>query len=106
MKRSPPIKQGWKVELSGADGWTMRHPNGLYVVCSYSGGWDHASVSQRGRIPTWEEMCFVKDSLWEPEDCVVQYHPAKSEYVNLHPNCLHLWRPQRVLLPTPPRIMV
>lgn len=23
---------------------------------------------------------------------VIQIHPAKSEYVNLHPYALHLWR--------------
>jgi hypothetical protein len=37
---------------------------------------------------------------------VVQYHPAKSEYVNNMPNCLHLWRPVNEAMPTPPSIMV
>lgn len=44
------------------------------------------------RTPTWEEMCQVKDIFWDDEECVVQYHPPKSEYVNNHPHVLHLWK--------------
>jgi len=32
--------------------------------------------------------------------------PAESEYVNLHPFCLHLWRPKGTTIPTPPRALV
>lgn len=31
-----------------------------------------------------------------------QLHPAKSEYVNIHPYCLHLWRPLEREIPMPP----
>lgn len=48
-------------------------------------GWEHVSVSTRRRVPNWTEMCFVKDLFWAPEECVVQFHPPKSEYVNNHP---------------------
>ena len=44
------------------------------------------------RTPTWEEMCYVKDQFWGDEDVVVQFHPKKSEYVNVHSYVLHLWR--------------
>ena len=54
--------------------------------------WEHVSVSIPGRCPTWEEMCQVKDMFWDEEDCVIQYHPPRSLYCNLHPTCLHLWR--------------
>ena len=50
------------------------------------------SVSLVDRCPTWQEMCGVKRRFFEPEDCVVQYHPPESTYVNDHPYCLHLWR--------------
>lgn len=53
---------------------------------------EHVSVSKKKKIPTWEEMCFVKDLCFEDEEIVIQIHPKKSEYVNLHENCLHLWR--------------
>jgi hypothetical protein len=68
--------------------------------------WEHVSVSTQGRTPTWDEMCWVKDLFWLEEECVVQYHPPRSEYVNCHPNCLHLWRPTRRKIPVPKSILV
>jgi len=65
----------------------------LRCIASDGEGWEHVSVSTATRTPIWEEMCLVKDLFWEDEDEVVQYHPAKSDYVNCHPFCLHLWRP-------------
>ncbi len=70
-----------------------------------SEGWEHVSISTRRRCPNWIEMCFVKDLFWSEDECVVQFHPPKSEYVNNHPNCLHLWR-QKSGFPTPPSILV
>lgn len=70
-----------------------RHLN-LKVIASFGGGWDHVSVSCPDRCPTWEEMCYVKDLFFDDEECVVQFHPPKSQYVNYHPRTLHLWRPQ------------
>lgn len=72
-------------------------------------GWDHVSVSipnQPKRTPSWAEMCWVKSLFWDDEEEVVQFHPKKSQYVNNHPGCLHLWRPVRAQMPTPPRICV
>lgn len=66
----------------------------LRVVASNGVGWDHVSVSLPTRCPTWEEMCWVKDKFFEPEEVVMQLHPARSQYVNNMPYCLHLWRPQ------------
>lgn len=74
--------------------------------------WEHVSVSvqpgmtARPRCPSWEEMCFVKSIFWEEEDCVMQLHPPKSDYVNESPYCLHLWRPIGVEIPRPPAICV
>lgn len=69
-------------------------------------GWEHVSVSLPNRCLTWEEMCFIKDKFWDEQDCVVQYHPPKSEHINNHPYCLHLWRPTVQDMPMPPSIMV
>jgi hypothetical protein len=70
--------------------------------------WQHVSVSieHDKQPPRWKIMCYVKDLFWEPEDWVCQFHPAKSEYVNYNPACLHLWRPLVEKLPTPLAIMV
>ena len=77
------------------------------VIWSTGGGWDHVSVCPYNRrTPTWDEMCAVKDMFFEGDEVVVQYHPVKNEYVNNLPNCLHLWRPRNITMPTPPSIMV
>ncbi len=76
------------------------------VVASDEQGWEHVSVSLPLRCPTWEEMCKIKSLFWGPEDCVVQYHPPESAYVNNHPYCLHLWRNTTEAMPTPPTYMV
>lgn len=75
--------------------------NGRKIECFSSVNFDeirkeiveHVSVVvSNKRTPTWEEMCFVKDIFWDDTDEVIQIHPKKSEYCNLHTTCLHLWR--------------
>ncbi len=78
------------------------YTNQLQVIASWGEGWDHVSVSINGRCPLWDEMCFVKDMFFHPGETVIQYHPAEKQYVNNHPNCLHLWRPQNHNVPMPP----
>lgn len=91
----------------------------FWIVFSSVAGWEHLSVSLKKimnprtkrvtevhRCPTWEEMCMVKDLFWELEECVVQYHPPRSHYVNNHPHCLHLWKPTVSALPVPDAILV
>jgi hypothetical protein len=72
--------------------------------------WEHVSVcalDKKGeRTPTWEEMNAVKDLFWDAEECVVQFHPPRSDYVNNHPHVLHLWKPSGIALPRPPSIAV
>lgn len=72
------------------------------VIASDGEGWEHVSVSFHDRVPTWDEMCRVKDLFWDAEDVVIQYHPRASEYVTNCDTCLHLWRPVQAELPTPP----
>lgn len=77
------------------------------IIWSWGMGWEHVSVSiLNGSLPTWNDMCFIKDMFWNDEDCVVQYHPPKSSYVNMMPNCLHLWKSIDTEFPTPPMILV
>lgn len=82
----------------------------LLCVVSDGLGWDHVSVSatdyrwsRKGiqRTPTWDEMCFIKDLFFEEEECVMQLHPPKSNYINQCEHCLHLWRPQTTDIPMP-----
>ena len=68
--------------------------------------WEHVSVSHVNRCPTWEEMCWIKSLFWNPDECVVQFHPAEADYVNMHPFVLHLWKALDVAFPMPPMICV
>lgn len=68
--------------------------------------WEHVSVSLPGRTPTWEEMCFVRDLFWGPEETVIQFRPPQSRYVNFHEHCLHLRRLRGFKQPLPPTFLV
>lgn len=76
------------------------------VIASDGGGWDHVSVSLPDRCPTWDEMCRIKALFWDDEDAVMELHPPRSNWVNNHSYCLHLWRPQQAEIPLPPSLMV
>jgi hypothetical protein len=80
------------------------------VIASDGSGWEHVSLhiieDGKTETPGWEEMCKIKDLFWDKEDCVVQYHPPESQYVNNHENVLHLWKPVNFKIPMPPLIMV
>ncbi len=72
-------------------------------------GWEHVSVTIYGKptsIPSWNEMCLIKDLFWEQDAWVLQFHPPASEYVNNHEGCLHLWRQTKLPVPTPPSVLV
>lgn len=75
----------------------------LAIQFSDSEGWEHVSVHvlDESRCPTWDEMCWVKEVFWQNEEAVIQLHPAKSQYVNVHPYVLHLWRPLSGSIPLP-----
>ena len=99
-------------EADGNNGaFFIPHPNPasslvFKVLASDGMGWEHVSVSFPKRCPTWEEMCHIKGLFWDDVDCVVQFHPPGSQYVNRHQFCLHLWRPTGKQIETPPMWMV
>lgn len=84
----------------------------INCIASDGMGWQHVSVTLTSterkvdRCPTWEEMCFIKSLFWNDDESVMQLHPPKSEWVNNHPYCLHLWKPDGIEIPLPLGIMV
>ena len=93
----------------GNNGFFSFKKNNIRFYCQSSDGegWEHVSVSLSvKRCPDWEEMCMIKNMFWDDEDCVVQYHPPKSDWVSMHQFCLHLWRPVEGDVKRPPSIMV
>lgn len=107
--------------------WLIKHPTGGWgdgltygaaripgpcardlqvIFASADPQWEHVSVSTPTRPPNWAEMCFIKHLFWDGEDTVMQLHPPESRYVNLHPHCLHLWRPIDQPIPLPGMFLV
>lgn len=78
----------------------------LKVMVGCGEGWDHVSVSLRHRVPTWEEINWIKNLFFEDDETVIQIHPPKSQYVNCCKTCLHLWRPWGQEIKLPPRWML
>lgn len=83
----------------------------LFCIASDGEGYEHVSVSKKHisgttRIPTWRNMCSVKDYFWDEEDTVIQFHPKKSQYKDVHLNVLHLWRKIGTEYELPPMILV
>jgi len=95
--------------ISYATSANMKCADRVRIIASDGCGWQHVSVSLIGKphtTPRWQLMCAIKDLFWDAEDVVMQLHPKKSEYVNRHPGCLHLWRPTDQAIPTPPKYFV
>lgn len=113
MRNIEEIKQNKRLliqEIGEDGGWAFAYLTGsktpATIIFSWGDGWDHVSVGFKNRCCTWHEMCQVKDIFFSEDECVVQYHPPKSDYVNIHPYVLHLWRPQNETMPRPPMYMV
>lgn len=124
IEKGRVLKRGIESDVGSVSGaYTLKHPSGSYLfvivgkanqvdwVYAKLGGppYDHVSVSvncEPKRLPTWDEMNWVKDLFWEPEETAVQYHPKKSEYVNFNPWVLHLWSIPSEPYLLPPSILV
>jgi hypothetical protein len=108
--REGPLQTTDAAGNNGAFAVYLAHGQRVAVIASdgglTDGPWEHVSVSRRDRCPLWDEMCQVKSLFWDAEDCVVQYHPPASRYVNAHPFCLHLWRRPGYAFPLPPSLLV
>jgi hypothetical protein len=93
----------------GNNGGFAFKKDGHQVYCQASDGlgWEHVSVSIKGKkMPSWNLMCYVKNLFWDEDDTVFQYHPPKKAYVSFKWNCLHLWKPTGEEIPVPDPILV
>lgn len=84
----------------------MDSPLVLRVIATTGEGWDHVSVSLPNRCPIWGEMERIKRMFFQDHEVAMQLHVASKDHVNVHPYCLHLWRPIDKEIPLPPSIMV
>ena len=78
----------------GGDFYIEKSDTRVNFAFSVQMGWEHLSVSTPTKTPTWDQMCAINDAIFEDEEETVEFHPKKSEYINVHPHCLHIWRPR------------
>lgn len=69
---------------------------GMIVIASIAveldkKSWLHVSMSFANRIPTYQEMKFVKNIFVGEDKKAIQIFPPESEHVNINSCCLHLW---------------
>lgn len=114
MKTREEIEKGYRqlyIRKSASDGFSgflIVERVEMSFVASWGAGWDHVSVApiQARLIPTWGQMCKVKDIFFRDNESVIEIHPPKAEYVNNMKNCLHLWRANDKEMVLPPSWMV
>lgn len=51
----------------------------------------HLSISHPARYPSWDEIHGARYDLLPEDITVAMLLPPKSEYVNFHAHCFHLW---------------
>ena len=70
------------------------------VIVSQDGGYWHMSISHPSRYPTWDEIRDARYELVPDHVTMALLLPPREEYVNIHPNCFHLWEvtPDRKVL--------
>jgi hypothetical protein len=78
----------------------------MVVIASVGEGWDHVSVSFYDRAPSWSEMDWVKRGFFKDDETAMQLHVPTARRINIHPHCLHLWRPHGKEIPLPPERLV
>lgn len=88
------------------NGCFMFPQKGLFVIISAGEGWEHASVSRKSRMPSYEDMVFVAEQFWDKDDTLMQLRVPAEDHVNVSNFCLHWWRPIEEEIPRPPGWMV
>ena len=82
----PPMEPGLR-------GWQKQAGDGLLTVLVGNApgeGW-HMSISHPDRYPDWDEISEARYRFVPDEVSMVMHLPPRSEYVNLHETCFHLW---------------
>ena len=85
-------------ECSGAWFW-----NGMTIIATvgkFDGvQWLHVSFARKSKMPTYAEMQMIKRDFIGEDKKAIFVLPKKENYVNIHPNCLHLWTCENDILP-------
>lgn len=87
----------WVCERRGQDGAVFENKRQrLSVVVSGDveqdgKRWLHLSVAHSDRLPKYETLVEVKELFIGGERKAIQVFPPRSQHVNIHNYCIHLW---------------
>jgi hypothetical protein len=62
------------------------------VITSIENGFWHLSISTPDALPSYKEMKEARYKFCPEEIYMAEIFPPKSEFVNFHPFCRHLWQ--------------
>lgn len=65
--------------------------DGSQVIVSLDDGLWHMSISFPNRLPTYDELKKARYKYLPEVHYAAQIFPPESEFVNVHPYCIHLW---------------
>jgi len=88
--------KGWNEidkKLDGSGYWCPSRNQ--FIICSIAKEkdgkkWLHVSLSGKKRIQ-YEDLKDIKDLFIGPDKYAIMIFPPKDKYVNIHPNCFHLF---------------
>jgi len=66
------------------------------VLLSLSGCGSYRGQAEKDRTP----------GCYGPDEWAIEYHAPDALHINVHPFCLHMWRPQHQEIPVPSAVMV
>jgi len=93
-----PLPGGeWRLVSQGEDGFCLQNgrlrQSVIGSACVEADGkrWIHLSIAGADRLPSYEDLCWLKRAFLGEEAKAVMVFPPKSHHVNLHSRCLHLF---------------
>ena len=100
MKTVPEILEdkhvkGHRANIFGKSTFLIEKNETKYMAISSKGGaYEYVSVMVLGekRIPTWYELCDIKDIFFKDEEECFQEFPKKSESMNQQGYCMYIRR--------------
>lgn len=89
-----PIDNPLPREMPNAQAWRDAK-SGMHIIETredYDGrDWYHVSMSHTDRLPSYDEMQLVRVCFIGEAHTALQIFPPKSQYVDHHHYCLHLY---------------
>lgn len=93
----PSIPKGWEVTETRVDGFAWYSIEKMMAVIASlyrerdGKVWLHVSVSRTNRLPSHSDLKYVKRHWIGEDKQAIQIFPKKTEHINIHPFCLHLF---------------